>query len=44
VQVFGGRVLTPSLRHGTLVVVDVAGRVVVDRQVAPAAHDACVVV
>jgi hypothetical protein len=44
VQAFGERVLTPSLMHGTLVVMDVAGRVVLDRQVAPAAHDACVVV
>jgi DNA-binding beta-propeller fold protein YncE len=43
VQAFGVRVLTPSLMHGTLVVVDVAGRVVLERRVAAAAHDACVV-
>jgi hypothetical protein len=29
--------------HGTLVVVSAAGRMVVDRRVAAAAHDACVV-
>jgi DNA-binding beta-propeller fold protein YncE len=41
VQAFGARVLTPSLMHGTLVVADVAGRVVLERRVAAAAHDAC---
>jgi hypothetical protein len=29
--------------HGTLTVLDRAGRVVVERHVAPAAHDACAV-
>jgi hypothetical protein len=42
VQAAGGRVLTPSLMHGTLVACDLAGRVVVERRVAVAAHDACV--
>jgi hypothetical protein len=42
VQAFGGRVLTPSLMHGTLVACDVAGRVRFERRVAAAAHDACV--
>jgi hypothetical protein len=41
VQAAGGRVLTPSLMHGTLVACDLAGRVVVERRVAAAAHDAC---
>jgi hypothetical protein len=43
VQAFGGRVLTPSLMHGTLVVADKSGRVLLERRVAAAAHDACVV-
>jgi DNA-binding beta-propeller fold protein YncE len=43
VQAAGGRVVTPSLMHGTLTVLDGAGRVVVERRVAAAAHDACVV-
>jgi hypothetical protein len=43
VQAYGARVLTPSLMHGTLVVADVAGRVTLERRVAAAAHDACVV-
>jgi hypothetical protein len=43
VQAFGAQVLTPSLMHGTLVVVSAAGRVMVDRRVAAAAHDSCVV-
>jgi hypothetical protein len=38
-----GRVLTPSLNHGTLTVLDPAGRVLRQVRVAPAAHDACVV-
>jgi YVTN family beta-propeller protein len=43
VQQAAGRVLTPSLNHGTLTVLDSAGRVVRQVEVAPAAHDACVV-
>ena len=43
VQQAAGRVLTPSLNHGTLTVLDPAGRVVRQVRVAPAAHDACVV-
>jgi DNA-binding beta-propeller fold protein YncE len=42
VQAFGGRVLTPSLMHGTLVACDLTGRVRLERRVAAAAHDACV--
>jgi hypothetical protein len=38
-----GRILTPSLNHGTLTVLDPAGRVLRQARVAPAAHDACVV-
>jgi hypothetical protein len=36
-------VLTPSLNHGTLTVLDPSGRVLRQVRVAPAAHDACVV-
>jgi DNA-binding beta-propeller fold protein YncE len=43
VQRGAGWVTTPSLELGTLVVADLAGRVVSRTQVAPAAHDACVV-
>jgi hypothetical protein len=43
VQQAAGRVLTPSLNHGTLTVLDPDGRVVRQVRVAPAAHDACVV-
>jgi DNA-binding beta-propeller fold protein YncE len=43
VQQAAGRVLTPSLNHGTLTVLDPAGRVLRQVRVAPAAHDACVV-
>ena len=42
VQQAAGRVLTPSLNHGTLTVLDPDGRVVRHVRVAPAAHDACV--
>ena len=38
-----GRVLTPSLGDGTLSVLDAAGRAAWSVHVAPAAHDACVV-
>jgi hypothetical protein len=38
-----GRVLTPSLGVGTLSVLDARGRLRWDVRVAPAAHDACVV-
>jgi hypothetical protein len=43
VQQAAGRVLTPSLDHGTLTVLDPEARVVRQVRVAPAAHDACVV-
>lgn len=43
VQQAVGRVLTPSLNHGTLTVLDPSGRVLRQVRVAPAAHDACVV-
>jgi DNA-binding beta-propeller fold protein YncE len=43
VQQAAGRVLTPSLNHGTLTVLDPAGRIEHRIGVAPAAHDACVV-
>jgi YVTN family beta-propeller protein len=41
VQYAAGRVLTPSLNHGTLTVLDDAGVIVRRVRVAPAAHDAC---
>jgi DNA-binding beta-propeller fold protein YncE len=43
VQPGAGRVLTPSLMHGTLTILDTRGRVRAAPQVAKAAHDACVV-
>ena len=43
VQQAAGRVLTPSLSHGTLTVLAPDGRVVHEVAVAAAAHDACVV-
>jgi DNA-binding beta-propeller fold protein YncE len=43
VQAGAGRVLTPSLMHGTLTLLDPRGRVLASRRVAAAAHDACVV-
>jgi hypothetical protein len=35
-------VVTPSLSRGTLTILDRAGRVRREVQVAPAAHDACI--
>jgi hypothetical protein len=43
VQAGAGRILTPSLMHGTITMLDPRGRVSVRRQVARAAHDACVI-
>ncbi len=43
VQAGANRVLTPSLGHGTLTILDHRGRVLASPQVARAAHDACVV-
>jgi hypothetical protein len=43
VQAGAGAVVTPSLSRGTLTVLDRAGRVQREVQVAPAAHDACIV-
>jgi hypothetical protein len=43
VQAAGGRVLTPSLGHGTLTVLDEAGGTLYRAQVARSSHDACVV-
>jgi DNA-binding beta-propeller fold protein YncE len=43
VQAAAGRVLTPSLMHGTLTVLDRRGRVLASRRVAAAAHDSCAV-
>jgi hypothetical protein len=43
VQPGADRVLTPSLMHGTLTILDAQGRVKAAPQVAKAAHDACVV-
>ena len=40
VQQAAKRVLTPSLNHGTLTVLDPDGRIVRQVRVAPAAHDA----
>jgi hypothetical protein len=42
-QTAGDRVLTPSLMHGTLTVLDLGGRVLASPRVAAAAHDACVI-
>jgi DNA-binding beta-propeller fold protein YncE len=44
VQSAAGRVLTPSLGHGALTVLDKSGRTVYRVQVARSSHDACVVV
>jgi hypothetical protein len=43
VQASAGRVLTPSLMHGTLTLLDRRGHVLASPEVARAAHDACVV-
>jgi len=43
VQQAAGRVLTPSLNHGTPTILDSSGRMLRQVGVAPAAHDACVV-
>jgi DNA-binding beta-propeller fold protein YncE len=43
VQYANGRVLTPSLGHGALTVLDEAGRTLYRAQVARSSHDACVV-
>ena len=43
VQYADGRVLTPSLGHGALTVLDEAGRTLYRAQVARSSHDACVV-
>ncbi len=43
VQTAGGKVLTPSLMHGTLTVLDLNGRLLARREVAAAAHDACAI-
>ena len=41
IQAGAGAVVTPSLARGTLTILDRAGRVRHEVQVAPAAHDAC---
>ena len=43
VQSAAGRVVTPSLRHGALTVLDKNGRTLYRAQVASSSHDACVV-
>jgi hypothetical protein len=43
VQAAAGRVVTPSLGHGTLTVLDRSGDTVYRVQVARSSHDACVV-
>jgi len=43
VQSAGGRILTPSLGHGTLTVMDERGRTLYRARVARSSHDACVV-
>ena len=43
VQAGAGAVVTPSLARGTLTILDRAGRVQRELQVAPAAHDACLI-
>jgi outer membrane protein assembly factor BamB len=43
VQSAAGRVLTPSLGHGALTVLDTRGRTLYRAQVARSSHDACVV-
>ena len=37
----GGRVATPSLERGSIVILDRAGRVLHERHVAASSHDAC---
>jgi sugar lactone lactonase YvrE len=43
VQAAAGRILTPSLGHGTLTVLDTSGRTLYREQVARSSHDVCVV-
>ena len=43
VQSAAGRVVTPSLGHGALTVLDSRGRTLYRVQVARSSHDACVV-
>jgi len=43
VQHGGGCVITPSLDDGTVTIVGELGKVISRTQVAPAAHDACVI-
>ena len=43
VQTAAGRVLTPSLGHGQLTLLDECGSIVYDRKIARSSHDACVV-
>ena len=43
VQDGGGRVVTASLGHGTLTILDESGRTLQRAQVARSSHDACVV-
>jgi len=43
VQEGGGRVVTPSLGHGTLCILDERGRLLHRRRVATSSHDACIV-
>jgi DNA-binding beta-propeller fold protein YncE len=43
VQPGANRILTPSLGHGTLTILDPAGRVLASPRVARQAHDACIV-
>jgi hypothetical protein len=43
VQAAAGWILTPSLAHGQLTVLDERGSVVYDRKIARSSHDACVV-
>ncbi|HET7450444.1 MAG TPA: hypothetical protein VFJ78_07575, partial [Gaiellaceae bacterium] len=42
VQFAAGRVITPSLLHGTLTVLDALGRPLRTLQIAGSCHDACV--
>jgi DNA-binding beta-propeller fold protein YncE len=43
VQPGAGRILSPSLMHGTLTFADARGRLIASPKVAKAAHDACVI-
>jgi len=43
VQAAAGRVLTPSLGHGQLTLLDERGSILYDRKIARSSHDACVV-